>query len=339
MADTKTVGSNDVLRQEPRFDSDTVVSPGGEDLQVQAGEIVNTGTKPSQDEVLPNRTITWVFVEATAGQFKDLRNGFISSGNLLATGTSVSTGEVFEPFQEEVDRDAFAVTCYFQATLNETNSAYLYALAFALSGDQWSDTAVKTNDPAGAPALGAFRFTAETWKRLISEPEATDILPGDIAFPTIQCIVAAIVAAKSADLLANVITDRGLSAVDLFLAHLCADSKGFGSGAAAAILQAEKDNKTQPSEAVIKTIYPDSAVRTAFFNRNASIFKADGSATIEQALAACATKLDSGFDAVRKLAEDFEADVFDEIPSKSTGPVLTPVGGAGGAAGTVTGVK
>jgi hypothetical protein len=339
MADSKKVLSNDVLRKEPRFASDTLLSPDGEDLQVQAGEVVNIGAKPSQDEVLPNRTITWVFVEATAGQFKDLRKGFISSGNLGGTETSVPRGEALEVFHEEVDRGEFAITCYFQATLNETNPAYLYALAFALSGDQWGATTVKTSDPAGATAFGAFRFPTATWQRLISEPEATDILPDDIKFPEIQCIVAAILAAKSANLLASAITDRGVSAVDLFLAHLFADSKGFGSDAAAAILQAEKDNKTQSSETVIKTIYPDGAVRTAFFNRNANIFKADGSATIEQALAVCATKLDSGFDVVRKLADDIEADVFDNIPSQSTGPILSPVADDGGGAGTVTGAK
>ena len=67
------------------------------------------------------------------------------------------------------------------------------------------------------------------------------------------------------------------------------------------ILQAEKTDKTQSAETVIKAIYPETAVRTAFFKRNADIFKADGSATIEQALAACATKLDAAFAEVRKI--------------------------------------
>lgn len=341
MADSKKVLSNDVLRQEPRLASAPVLSPGGEELQVQAGEVVNTGAKPSQDEVLPTRTITWVFVEATTGQFKDLRKGFISSGNLVDTGTSVPAGEVIEVFHEEVDRGDFAVTCWFEANLDQTNPAYLYALAFALSGDQWSDTTVKTSDPAGAPALGAFRFTTAAWQRLISEPEATDILPDDIKFPEIQCTVAGILAAKAANLLASAITDRGLSAVDLFLAHLFADSKGFGSDAAVAILKAEKDDKTQLSDAVIKAIYPDDAVRSAFFNRNASIFQANGSNTIEQALAVCATKLDSGFAVVRQLADDIEAEIFDNIPSKPTDPIS--VGGDGGdpigPTVTVNGVK
>ena len=144
MAEAKKVLSNDVLRKEPRRDSDVVVSPAGEELHVYAGEVVNTGAKPSQDEVLPDRTITWVFVEATGGQLPDLRKGFLSSGNLGPADASVPTGEVFQFFHEQVDREDFANTCYLQAMLNETNPAYLYALAFALSGDEWSATEVKT---------------------------------------------------------------------------------------------------------------------------------------------------------------------------------------------------
>ena len=183
MAEMKKVLSNDVLRKEPRRDSDLVVSAEGDELQVQAGEVVNTGAKPSQDEVLPDRTITWVFVEATGGPLPNLRKGFLSIGNLRPVETFVPTGEVFQVFHEQVDKESFTNTCYLQAMLTKTNPAYLYALAFALSGDQWSATDVKTDDPPDAPAFGVFRFPKETWQRLLSEPEATNILPDDIKFP------------------------------------------------------------------------------------------------------------------------------------------------------------
>jgi hypothetical protein len=338
MAETKKVLVDDTLRKEPRRDSDFVVSSEGDELQVRAGEVVNTGAKPSKDEVLPDRTITWVFVEATGGQFQNLRKGFISNGNLGPAEESVPSGEVFQFFHEQVGREDFANTCYVQANLNETNPAYLYALAFALSGDQWSATDVKSNDAADAAAFGVFRFPKEMWQLLLSEPEATGILPDEIKFPDVQCDVAAILAAKSANLLKSLITDRPLSAVDLFLAHLCADSTGFGSKAAATILQAEKDNKT--SEDVIKAIYPDSAVRTAFFKRNDKIFLAGGSTTIKQALAVCAAKLESGFAAVRTLADEVESNLFgNSIPSKPTDPILGGDRGTDtGPTGTVTGV-
>src|SRR5262245_32604728 len=121
MAEAKRVLSKDSLRKEPRRDSDVVVSPAGEELDVFANEVVNTGAKPSQDEVLPDRTITWVFVEATGGQLPDLRKGFISNGNLGPAGASVPTSEVFQFFHEQVDREIFGNTCYLQANLNETN--------------------------------------------------------------------------------------------------------------------------------------------------------------------------------------------------------------------------
>jgi hypothetical protein len=343
MAEAKKVKSKDVLRKEPRRDSDVVVSPAGEELLVLANEVVNTGAKPSQDEVLPDRTITWVFVEATGGQLQDLRKGFLSNGNLGPVGDSVPTTEVFQFFHEQVGREDFGNTCYSQANLNDTNPAYLYALAFALSGEQWSATDVKTDDPADAPAFGVYRFTKETWQRLISEPEALGILPDEIKFPDIQCAVAAIVAGKSATKLKSLIT-RPLSAVDLFLAQLCADTTGFGSKAAATILQAEQDNKT--SEEVIQAIYPDSAVRTAFFKRYDKIFLAGGATTIKNALAMCAQKIESGFAQVRILADQVESRLFASIPLKPTDPILggdggdggTGIGTGGGPTGTVTGV-
>jgi hypothetical protein len=338
----KRVLATQFLRSEPQFLPLTFIDPGdgGAKLQVLAGEKVRVGAKPDVDETVDGRSFRWVFVEATDGQQIEKRKGFVSNEFLGPDESVVPVSDGFEPFSAQVSREEFATTCYLQAILNETNPAYLYALAFTLSGDQWSATDVKTNDAADALAFGVFHFTTETWERLISEPEATNILPDDIKFPNVQCIVAAILAAKSANLLKSLITDRGLSALDLFLAHLFADSEGFGSKAAATILQAEKDNKMQPCEAVIKAIYPESAVRTAFFKRNANIFKADGSVPIGEALEVCTTKLDSGFAEVRKLADEIEADVFgNNIPSKSTGPMLGGGGGASGTMGTVTGIK
>jgi hypothetical protein len=322
------VKASQPLLQDPRDDSDQVVLDGVP-LRVFGGETVKTGAKDSATEQVGDNKITWVFVEATSGADVDKRKGFVDDNFLVAVATDVPVVESFNPFSTHVDKEDFANTCYLQATLNGTNPAYLYALAFALSGDQWSDTDVKTDDPPGAPAFGVFRFSIETWQRLISEPEATNILPEQIAFPDVQCIVAAILAVKSANLLMSKITGRGLSAVDLFLANLFADDGSFGSNATAMILKAETADKTQSADAVIKAIYPDTAVRTVFFKRNANIFKADGSATIEQALAMCATELDAGFAEVRKLADEADSDVFgDSIPSTSVDPIPSGDGSA-----------
>ena len=316
-----TVKASQPLLKEPRDDSDQVVLDDVP-LRVFGGEKVKTGARDSATEQVGDNRITWVFVEAMSGANLDKRKGFVDDKFLVADATGVPIVESFSPFPAQVDKEDFASTCYLQAALNGTNPAYLYALAFVLSGDQWSADDVKTNDPPDAPAFGVYRFTKETWQSLISEPEATNILPEQIKFPDVQCIVAAIVAAKSANLLTATITDRGLNAVDLLLTQLCAGTRGFGSVAAAMVLQAAQNDKTQSAEAVFQAIYPDPAVRAAFFKRNASIFKADGSATIEQALAACMTKLDAGFAEVRKLADEADSDVFsDNIPSKSTDPI------------------
>jgi hypothetical protein len=226
------------LRSEPKFLPLSFIDPGdgGGKLQVLAGELVNVGAKPDVDETVDGRSFKWVFVEATEGEQVEKRKGFVSNEFLGPEESVVPVSDGFQPFSTQVNKEDFANTCYLQATLNGANPAYLYALAFALSGSQWSNSDVKTDDPADALAFGVFRFPKETWQHLISEPEATNILPEDIKFPEVQCIVAAILAAKSANLLKSKITDRGLSAVDLFFAHLFADDEGFGSKATDLIL-------------------------------------------------------------------------------------------------------
>jgi hypothetical protein len=329
------------LLEEPRDDSDQVVLDGVP-LRVFGGEKVKTGAKDSATEQVGSNLIHWIFVEATSGANIDKRKGFVDDNFLAAEATDIPVVESFNPFPTHVDREDFASTCYLQAMLNGTNPAYLYALAFTLSGDQWSATDVQSSDPANASAFGVFRFPTKTWESLISEPEATNILLEQIKFPDVQCIVAAIVAAKSANLLTATITDRELNSIDLLLAHLCADTKGFGSVAAAMILQAQKNDKKQSAETVFKDIYEDTDTRKAFFKRNASIFKADGSATIEKALAACVQKMDAGFAEVRKLAGEADSDVFgDGIPAKPTDPILGGAdnAGAGQATQVVIGVS
>jgi hypothetical protein len=332
MADVKTVLKTQFLRSEPKRLPLTFIDPGdgGGSLQVTAGEKVNAGSKPDIDENAEG--IKWVFVEAIDGPQIEKRKGYVSA-EYLGPADSVVTGPgSLQPFSEQVDEEDFANTCYLQAVLNETNPAFLYALAFAISGQDWKDDKVQTTDPDGI-----FRFPTKTWQHLISLPEAIGILPGDIKFPEVQCIVAAILAARSANVLENSITDRGLSAVDLFLAHIFADAdeQAFGANAALVVLKADQ---TQTSDTVIAPIYPDAAVRTAFFNRNVNIFNANGSATIGDALKNCEGRLDSGFDAVRELAEDIEGDVFgNSTDSKSSDPILGSVGDDG-SADSLTGI-
>jgi hypothetical protein len=330
----KVLASQPLLK-EARNDSDQVVL-NGIPLRVFAGEKVRTGAREASTEHFDSQTIKWVFVEAIAGLNADKRKGFVDDKFLVAEGDTTPEIKDSDPFPVELTKEDFAYACFVQAARFETNPAYLYALAYSLSGVQWSETHVRTHDFAGATAVGVFRFSEQTWRFVLSDPAAKNIGTDWIKFPDAQCIVAAIVAAKSADLLKRLITERGLSAVDLFLAHLFTDDKDFGSKATEMILKAERDDKSQPSEVVIKAIYPDSAERAAFFERNANIFKEDGSATIEQALKNCTTKLDSGFTEVDKVArqmqEEVEADVFgNSIPPNPAGPILGSVSSEGSA--------
>jgi hypothetical protein len=341
MTGVKKVTQAQFLRSEAKLQPFTfILGDSGGNLQVDAGETVNVGAKPDVDETVDGRALKWIFVEATTGQQVDKRKGFVLDEFLGPEDTDVPASDGFVPFSTQVNREDFANTCYLQAALNGTNPAYLYALAFALSGDQWSDNVVKTDDPAGALAFGIYRFTKDAWQKLILQPEAEGILPDDIKFPDVQCIMAAIVAAKSAPLLKGKITGRGLSAVDLTLALLFNDTAGSGSDAATTVLQAAQTDGTQSAETVIEAVYPDLSVRTVFFKRNASIFREDGSATIGQALEACANKLAEGFDQASQMADEADSDVFgDSIPEKADDPIPggSSTGSTNGSTGSTNG--
>lgn len=308
------------LREQPQLAPATPVflTPAEEEfLEIVKGEKVKTGNKVDVPETVGGETFKWIFVEAIDGAHVDKRKGYVPDAALDREDAAIEMPGAFQPFPAEVEKEAFADACYVQAELSETNPAYLYALAFAQSGGQWSATHVETNHAANAPAVGVFGFSKDTWATLLNLADAGNLTAAHIKFPTVQCVMAAILAAKSASLLKGLITDRALSAVDLYLAHLFADDNSFGSNAAAKILQAEKDNKDQPSGNVINQIYQDPADRTAFFARTTAIFNG-GNATIAQALATCASKLDAGFAQVKQLASEIK----DSIPSDSDGPVF-----------------
>src|SRR5262249_52846044 len=97
----KKVLITQTLRKEPRLLSELLASPVGDNLQVQAGESVKTGAKPSQDEIVDDgKKKTWVFVEATDGLFVDLRKGYVSDGALVSIETPVEASEGFKAFPE-----------------------------------------------------------------------------------------------------------------------------------------------------------------------------------------------------------------------------------------------
>ena len=320
----RKISTDQPLRVKPQLKPPTPVIGEfeGEFLEVQEGEKVMTGNKPDVDEIVEGETFKWIFVEAIDGQNVDRRKGYVPDTVLDREDAAIEMPGAFQAFPAEVEKEEFAGACYVQAELSHTNPAYLYALAFALSGEQWSDTQVKTNDPPSALAFGVYQFPKPTWAALLQLNDGGNLADQHIKFPTAQCVIAGLLAAKSASLLKEKITDRGLSAVDLLLTHLFADDNSFGSNAAARILQAEKDKKEQPSSEVIKQIYPNDVARADFLKRNQAFFKEDGSATIEQALKACTEKLGAGFAEVKKLAKEISSSIFTD----ANGPLI-PEGG------------
>jgi hypothetical protein len=318
MAETaiKKVLASQPLLKEGRNDSDQVVL-NDIPLRVFAGETVKTGAQESVTEQLDDLTVKWIFVEAIAGLNADKRKGFVDDRFLVAEGAATPEILGVPPFPTELTKEDFVDACVVQAALFQTNPAYLYALAYALSGKQWSETQVRTSDPANAEAVGVFRFPKETWSSLLVD-DAKDIQTSWIKFPDAQCVVAAIVAAKSADLLKDLITDRSISAVDLLLAHLFADNKSFGSNAVVKMLQAEGSSKTCAD-----------IIEKRFLARNEDFFGTDGSTSIEGALTECAKALDAGFTDALKVARQIQDKEGDEtslfessVPSDPTGPII-----------------
>jgi spore germination cell wall hydrolase CwlJ-like protein len=315
---TKKVFADQFLRSKGKKDS-AFVELDDEELQVFAGEKVKTGAQDAVVETIDGNLITWVFVEAIEDN-PDKRKGFVSAGALVPEGTDVAKSGGLKPFPAHVEKAEFADSCYVQAELSKTNPAYLYALAFVQSGQNWSDTEVKIDDPADALAFGVFQFTKDTWAKLLQLPELSGLTADQIKFPTAQCVVAAVLASKSSSLLKGLVTDHGLSAVDLYLAHMFVEDNSFGSNSAAAILKAEEDKPAELSKNVITEIFSDDAPRvTAFLKRNKAIFKEDGTATIADALKTCTDKFAAGFKKVEELAHEIEK----SIPSAADGPIFS----------------
>jgi spore germination cell wall hydrolase CwlJ-like protein len=320
MTELRTVSLDQFLRKEAKNASELVdLDDGFGPLQVFQGEKVDAGAQPSAIEMVDGKPVTWTFVEAKEGVSVDKRKGFITDAALDAGGANIPASGGFQRFPlGKVDKLSFADACYVLAELFKTNPAYLYALAFAQSGSEWSDNEVKAADVENAEAFGVYKFPKPTWAALLQLNETAGLSDALITAPTAQCLVAAVLAAKAADLLKGLVTDHGLSAVDLYLAHLFADDKSFGSNAAARMLEAENKDSGQKCALVVEQTYQDAAVRAAFFKRNKAIFKEDGSATVAEALKIMSDALQAGFDQVKKLAHDIQK----TVPADPDSPIF-----------------
>ena len=219
----------------------------------------------------------------------------------------------FHLFDAEIDRDTFAENCLRKGIRWQVNAAYLYALAFIESGEQWP--AGKVNSPSAKPGeltAGTFQFLPATWKTLVDKFSSDQQISGDdtgfpeitaddIAFPEPQVTFAA---SQAGDAIVELEKQLGHKPryVDLRLAHLLT-IKG-----AVAVLDAANANKTV--DAILDAVLSDLDAETrksriaALLQRKGKILKdaAGKPVSAKVLLQNCIAELDAGFLEVKNAA-------------------------------------
>lgn len=303
------------LREEPLVSSDDAFVDDAKTIvaSILQGEEVVVGEIHEEDD--SGEIIRWVHVESTA---QPERIGYVAQFDLADKSENIPIIPPIKLFDDEILKVDFAATCIMQSRFAQTNAAYLFAIAWVESGSHWDDKTVKNVDAAGATAHGIYQYTGEAWKMLIVDADGAGIGEDAIQFPSAQCVIAAIEATKSASLLKGLITDRDLSAFDLYLAHLLIDSGAFGSAGALKILQAEKEDDSQIIGPILKDVYSGNLAQLdALLKRKSKLFNASGSATIKQFVDRCVKLIDDGFEQVKAFADTLSP----QIPESSRKPI------------------
>lgn len=268
----------------------------GDIVEIRSGDEIRKIGDPIEEKEHGLVLDIWQEVEASGG-----RRGFIlelTIDNLTEDTIHLKDFDVFKP---EIEKEKFADACFRQAVTFKTNPAYLYALAFCESGTAW--TADKVTSPKEKDgAAGTFQFVSEVWASLIKEPGLGDITSDDIKFPQMQCVAAAAQTVNSAKLIKAFIGARGITSVDLYLAHLFGASGDFGSKGAKIILKAKDANENDPIKAALDKIYTgNKSERESFIKRKTNLLPNGDATTIKQFLDVCAETLDKAYDAVEEL--------------------------------------
>jgi hypothetical protein len=132
-------------------------------------EKVKTGAQASVVEQVDDHSVTWIFVEAMVPRMS-------TSEKALSTQGFWSTrAPVLKSWRLQSVHHSSYEGRLCQYLLSASHGTWdkcgvSLCLAFVLSGDQWTATDVKTDDPADAPAIGVYRFTKETGATLIATP-------------------------------------------------------------------------------------------------------------------------------------------------------------------------
>ena len=208
----------------------------------------------------------------------------------------------FQLFDKTIPLELFAENCVRKAIRWDTNGAYLFALAFVESGDDWPDNEVSS--PEGTTTVGTFRFLPQTWQTLVDKlGSEQNIAMQDIVFPEPQTTFAASQAGDSSiELKMRIGSPPRFE--QLYLAHL------FTIEGAVALSKLNAADLARPLDEVLREILEDLGPETiearvdSLIKRKAKILT-NGTSTLNamDGLRALSRELDRGFDKVRQVAD------------------------------------
>lgn len=272
-------------------------------IKVAGGIVVECGETTSED----HGGVTRNWVSVTHQGF----TGFIDETFLAPVSDDIAVIPGFQAFDLEVPRERFADACFTQALLAETNAAYLYALAFAESGEHWSQTTVKAPDDNHG---GVFRYTQSTWDGLLKSLKKGSPASSDLRFPVAQCMVSAAFAGKAQAGLEKALEDREVDGLALYVAHIFGSDVKSGVKAAETFIKATAD--TPLADVLGDFAGNDLTALEPLKQRRPILFAAP---TVGKFLEICAQRLDAGY----KETREFGHEITEQLPKTPAAPVFT----------------
>ena len=303
MPDTKKkLKETQPLRKTAEFRAD-FVTENDFTVEIAGGIVVECGETVTEEH--GGVTRTWVSV--THQGF----TGFLDETVLAPVSEDIAVIPGFQAFDLEVPRERFADACFIQALLADTNAAYLYALAFAESGEHWSQTTVKAPDGDHG---GVFRYTQSTWDTLLKTLKKGSPASSDLRFPVAQCMVSAAFAGKAQAGLEKALEGREIDSLALYVAHIFGTDVKTGVKAAEILLKAEAD--TPLTEALDSVTGNNPAALAPLKERRSVLFAVP---TVGKFLEICAERLDAGYTETRKIGHE----ITEQLPKTPEAPVFT----------------
>ncbi len=297
------------LRKTAEFLADFLTDESGTPIEIGGGVIVDIAE--TVDEEHGGTSRKWVAVSHQGAK------GFVDETFLAPVSAEIDIIPGFQAFDTEVSRETFAGACFTQALLAKTNAAYLYALAFAESGESWTAETVKAPEGSATEAAGIYRYPQSTWDTLIKA--LTSGSPGsqDRKFPVAQCIVSAAFAGKAQESLQKALGEHPVDGIALYLAHIFARDVKFGVKASKAVLDAEKANAGSALADVLGTIFgSDQAAIDGLKLTRPALFAGP---SVGDFVKACAKQLDAGYKEAGKIGHE----ISEQVPDKPEAPVFT----------------